>query len=245
MKTGFEQELKILSTQTDHKAELGVLQAMGMMQDNMCEYYKILGCDGPTMIPKCNCFFVLTKTKIRIFSKPKWLQKINLKTDVSRITNLRMNVFHDITDAMGNLCMDGIQELCPMDTITRKVRPVNTTLFPEGVEVADTPENLAFEKFDEELDKEYLCEKIKININNIDFYGHTNNLEYVKFILSTIPSSEFYAMDIKSFEIHYIHESREREVLDIFCKKSSDNYYYELKNSDKVICKARLVFEKN
>lgn len=246
MKTEFVQDIKVLSTQTDHTTSVGLLQAVSLMQDNMCEYFKNINCDGPTILPDYNCFFVLSKTKIRFIDSPRWLQKITLKSDVSRLTKLRVNVCHNICDMQGNLMIEGLQELCPMDIDTRKPRLINTTPFPLDADINNDYEcSLEFEKFDEELGSENLIEKIKVNTNNIDFYGHTNNIEYVKFLISAIPSCEFYKMKFKTFEIHYIHETRERDVLDVYCKKSSDNYYFEIKNDKVVVCKARMTFVMN
>lgn len=244
MRTEFVQDVKVLSTQTDHATEVGVLQAVSLMQDNMCEYFKMLDCDGPTLLPEYQCFFVLSKTKIRFVSKPKWLQKITLKSDLSKLTNVRVNLCHNICNAQGDLMIEGLQELCPMDVNTRKIRAINTIPFPVDADINnDYIQEISFEKFNEEITNDNLVEKIKVNTNNIDYYGHTNNIEYVKFILSTIPSAEFYKMNIKTFEIHYINESREREVLDVFCKKYSNNYYFEIRNDDKIICKSRIVFD--
>jgi len=243
MKTELNQRLKVLSTQTDHNTEVGFLQAVGLMQDNMCEYFKNIHCDGPTLVPSHQCFFVLSKTKLKIVQKPKWLQKIDVKTDISKLTNIRLNVCHNICDEDGNLLIEGLQELCPMDINTRRIRAINSIPFPTDVEInVDYEKTLEFEKFTQELTKENLIDKVVVTTENIDYYGHTNNIEYVKFILSTIPSSEFYKMDVTGFEIHYINESREGEELDIYCRKTPTNYYFEIKNCESCICKAMLKY---
>jgi acyl-ACP thioesterase len=244
--TEFVQELKVLSTQTDHTTSVGVMQAVSLMQDNMCEYFKNLHCDGPSLIPDYNSFFVLCKTKLRMVEQPKWLQKIKLKTGLLSLSKLRINVCHNFEDLNGNLMIEGLQELCPIYFDTRRVREIASVPYPTDAEPnLDYVNQIKFEKFNEELDNEYLVDKIKINTNNIDFYGHTNNIEYVKFLISVIPSTEFYKMKIKEFEIHYIRETRERDVIDVFCKKSNGDYYYVMKNGDVVVCKARLLFDIN
>jgi hypothetical protein len=65
MKCIYEQPMKVLSSWTDINMELGLAQALSVVQDNMCEYFRELKCDGPTMVPVCNCFLVVTKTKIK------------------------------------------------------------------------------------------------------------------------------------------------------------------------------------
>ena len=69
------QELKVLASSTDYSARVGLVGAISYLQDNMCDYFKYLGADGITMIPICQAFFVITKTKIKFHDLPKWAEK--------------------------------------------------------------------------------------------------------------------------------------------------------------------------
>ena len=63
MKTEFKQNVKILSSMVDQNVGVGIVNAVTLLQDNMCEYFKQLKSDGIYMIDKCHAFFVLTKTR--------------------------------------------------------------------------------------------------------------------------------------------------------------------------------------
>lgn len=243
MKTKFEQKLKILSSQLDHHTELGLIQSLSLLQDNMCEYYRNLKSDGPTMIPSHHAFFVVTKTKLRMIKTCKWLDEVKLVTDVAKLSNVRMNIVNNIYNASDEPCVVGVQEMCAMDSDNRKLRLINTTNFPADAEVVDNEFGLEFSKFDDQFEEDSLVEIIKIKSTNIDVYRHTNNIEYAKFILSTFSSNELDLFRIKEFEIHYINETREDDELKIYKKLLDNSYVFAIKKDDKIVCKAKLDFE--
>ncbi len=242
MKTRFEQKVKVLSSMTDANANVGLSHTLSYLQDNMSEYFESMGCDGLTMIPIVKCFWVMTKTKVKFNSTIKWLDKITLETDLCKETNIRLNILNNILDDKGNLLVEGIQEICAVDSDTRRVRAVDTTILPKDIEIDETKiPNLKFTRFDEELGDENYIKDIVIDSRNIDFFGHTNNVEYARFMLSTFTGEEVKNLIPREFEIHYIAESREGDKLSIYRKSLEGSHYFEIKNGDKVISKAMLI----
>lgn len=242
MKTRYSQRVKVLSSMTDANANVGLTHTLSYLQDNMCEYFKSLGCDGITMIPIAKCFWVMTKTKIKFNSTIKWMDNIELETDLCKETNIRLNILNNILDTDGKILVEGIQEICAIDSETRKVRTVDSTILPKDIDIDDsTIPSLKFVRFDEELGGEYLRKNITIDSRNIDFFGHTNNVEYARFMLSTFGGEDVKNMSPLEFEIHYIAESKEGENLSIYRKDLDNSYYFEIKNGEKVISKAMLV----
>ena len=242
MKTRFEQRVKVLSSMTDVNANVGLTHTLSYLQDNMSEYFQSMGCDGLTMIPIAKCFWVMTKTKVKFNSTIKWLDEIILETDLCKETNIRLNIFNNILDDKGNYLVEGIQEICAVDSETRKVRTVDSTILPKDIDIDESKiPTLKFTRFDEELEKENYIKDIVIDSRNIDFFGHTNNVEYARFMLSTFTGNEVKNMIPREFEIHYIAESRESDVLSIYRKSTGNSHYFEIKNGDKVISKAMLI----
>ena len=186
----------------------------------------------------------MTKTKIRFNSTIKWMDNIVLETDLCKETGIRLNIFNNILDTSGKILVEGIQEICAVDSETRKVRTVESTVLPKGIEIDETTiPNLKFVKFDEELGEEYFRKNILIDSRNIDFFGHTNNVEYARFMLSTFTGEDVRNISPKEFEIHYIAESREGETLSIYRKDLDDSYYFEIKSGERVVSKAMLIID--
>ena len=173
----------------------------------------------------------------------KWLDEFKIISQVSSKTKIKVNLHTDIIYKSGNLLAYCLQEMCPIDATERSLRLISTTLFPEDLE-ADKETPITFERMNVELDESYLVKTHAVDICNLDFYKHTNNVEYVKLMLSTMDLDFVTNNKIKDFEIHYIAESRYKDCLKIYKQQSDNNVCFEIKNADKVIVKAKLNYEK-
>lgn len=240
MKTELRQTLKIPSTQVDQNCLAGLLPSLSILQDNMCEYFQLLGADGFTMVPVCNCFFVITKTKLKFIRQPKWLENVSLVTDMCKLSNIRLNLVNDILDSNNEPCVIALQEMCAIDVTDRKSRMVSTTLLPKNIELVENKYALEFSKLDSVFEEEDLIETIQIRLNNLDFYKHTNNLEYVKMMINTFTLSEFESLNIDEFEIHYLVESKFGDYLTIYRKQVRNGYEFLVKCGDRVITRAKI-----
>jgi len=244
MKSLCSQDMKISISQIDFNTRVGVIQALSIFQDNMCEYYKRFNCDGMYLIPRCHAFWVLLKTKIKFHKQVNWLDKCNIETDICKLTNIRMDLSSALYDEDGNLAISCLQELCGMDSDTRKLRTIDSvSLFPKDIEVVSPFCDIKFEKMDFKLEDGDLCEKLKIGVGNIDFFGHTNNVEYAKLLYSTCSYEFLKSTTPIDFEIVYIKESSLGDELKIYKKDIGKTVFFEIRKGDVVITKAKLNYE--
>jgi len=240
MDTAYKQSLKVLSSQTAYGAKMGMIDSLNMLQDNMCEYFKAIDCDGISMVPTHNCFFVVTKTRLRVYDKPCWLDNLDLLTHVNKLSGIRLNLYTSIKDK-DTLRIEAIQELCAMDYDTRKLRLINTTKYPENVEVGTFDTDLSFEKISQDFaNEEYLIKSVKVESTNVDFYLHTNNVEYVRMIINTIPVNEMLECNYNDIQINYLLESREGDVLNIYRKKVDNGYLFLIEKDNIIITQAKI-----
>jgi len=238
----YKQNLLVQASHIDYTTKLGVLGAITYMQDNMCNYFKKLGCDGITMIPICQSFFVITKTKIKFHSTPNWLDSVEVKTSLFDRSKIRVNLNNCVYDEVGKIAVEGIQELCPIDSESRRLRSVDSTLFPADIDVVPKVGDLEFSKFAFDKNDFELRKSIDINLSNVDFYMHTNNVEYVKFCLSVLDENVFENKTVNTFEIHYIKESKIGQSLDIYVREINENIDYLFMCND-VVLKAKMVLK--
>ena len=241
MKNLCRKRIKIGASQTDFAGGVGLLGALVLFQDNMCEYYKQMTCDGIYMVPKCHAFWALTKTKIRFNKFVNWLDECDIKTDICKLSNIRMNLSSVISNLNGENVIDCIQELCGMDSDTRKFRTVDSIpYFPKDIDISDSFNDLTFSKFDTNIDDNDLCASVIINSSNVDYFGHTNNVEYVKFLYGALDYSFLKNIKILDFEIHYLKESSVGDHVSIYLKNFDNFVYFEIKNGSDTLTKARL-----
>ena len=82
----------------------------------------------------------------------------------------------------------------------------------------------------------------KIYSSDIDFSKHTNNAVYVRFI-SNVLSCDFIDKNlITDFEIHYINESKEGQILKIYKKERNQEMEFLIKEKDREIARAILKY---
>ena len=243
MKLIHERNLIVNSTWTDVNINMGLLPTLAVVQDNMCEYFKLLGCDGLTMVPACDCFLVVTKNKIHFNDFIQWLDEFKITSEISGLTRIKLLLETNITNKDGKVIATCEQEMCAMDNTLRKIRMLDTTLVPKDLEV--TKEQLLnFERMSFDLSEENFVENRDVKVVNLDFYKHTNNIEYVRMMLSLVDLKFLEENIITDFEIHYISESKFGDVLELYKQIEEDKICFEIKKDGKALTKAMLKYEK-
>lgn len=234
----FERNLKVDASLTDVNIQFGVLPALTVAQDNMCEYFRQIGCDGITMIPVCNCFFVLIKSKIKFFDFATWLDEIKATTELVDKSKIRVSVQTDI-ESNGQRLATCVHQMCAMDATERTVRAVNSTLMSD--ELQTTKESLlSFDRMSFDLTEEDFVFSHIVNVDNLDFYKHTNNLQYVRFMISALSLDFVENHIVDDFEIHYIAESRYTDELKLYRRIEEDRVLFQINKGDNCITKAVL-----
>lgn len=238
------QDIKVLSSQTHTSTELGVVSALSIIQDNMCEYFEHLKCDGVRLVPSHHCFFVVAKTRVHFHRFPRWLETFEVTTrddGVSRVAVELATVFVD--KISGELMAECIQEMCVMDSDSRGLRLVDSTPFPMGGNITSARRKF-FDRFAYECTRDDLMCTRTIDCTNIDFYMHTNNVEYIRIMLSTLSTEYLTSHKCTDIEIHYISESRCGDSIDIYQKCDGDTIYFELRKGESIVARAELKFIK-
>ncbi len=243
MENLYSQDIKVLSSQTDFNAQVGLIQSLQYFQDNMSEFFENIKCDGVRLIKNCNAFWVMTKTKIRINKNINWLDLIKITSKVSKLSNIRLNLSSNIIND-NCVAMECIQEICAMDSNTRKLRLINSINdFPRNLDVAQPISNLEFDKFDFNLNDEDFVESVKVKALNTDYFGHTNNVEYVKMMYNLCARNFLQSIKVNEFEIHYLKESKESDELKLYKRKEKNKLYFEIKKENDSITKSIIKFD--
>ena len=135
------------------------------------------------------------------------------------------------------------QEICPIDIDTRKIRKINTIEYPKDMEIKEAFDSEPYYRLvDEFTEAEFVYEQ-KIYSSDIDFSKHTNNAVYVRFILNVLSSDFIDKNQITDFEIHYIGESKEGQVLKIYKKERKQEMEFLIKEKDREIARAILKYK--
>ena len=80
-----------------------------------------------------------------------------------------------------------------------------------------------------------LIDEVRVRSCDIDFSRHTNNVEYVKFILNTYSVNELLCRPVKQMEIFYINQSFENDKLQVYKFADGIKDFVEIKKGDTAI----------
>lgn len=101
-----------------------------------------------------------------------------------------------------------------------------------------------FSRLKENTDEnDWVYERV-IRSGDIDENLHTNNCVYTRIVMDCFDVDFLLQNTVKTFEIHFINETREGDILKLYCKKTDDSYYVEARSDDKIVVKSLIEFEK-
>lgn len=214
---------------------IGTLQ---VVQDCICEYLTTLGADQITLKTQHNCVWVFMKNKIKFFAPISWNEHYKTSCFISFKSSAKIIVDVAFYTKKGALATYSRTEMCLVDLTLFKIRRITNEILHDDTEVQNPVISLDFVKFQpiEKVEKN----SCKVESTCIDYVGHCNNIEYVRFILNTYSGVELRTLRIDTLEISYINQALEGEGIDIFASKTDKRHFFELSTSDKIVLKCAI-----
>ncbi|MCR5763665.1 MAG: hypothetical protein K6G00_09830 [Treponema sp.] len=236
----FEQKRKVSSAFIDSKVQLGIHQAVLMVQDNLTECFDMMKCDG-VRFREFNAFWVFTKSSLRFLNFPKWKDEIYAKTFPVSCTGFRTNVNTVLSDTDENPLVIANQEACVLSMESHRPVKLSTLPYPsENFPEAAFKE--PFERFDIN-DNDYKPEyEYTIRSQNIDMSHHMNNIEYIKLAMNIFSDEYIQVHNAKSLEVHYLNESKEGQTLSVFSKQTENSTFVKIKEGARDIFEMKISF---
>ncbi len=228
----------VSATMCSTKAELSILGYLDIIQDRAASILGNIGCDNITLKNKYNAVWVIIKNRMKIYSKLLWNEKFTVNTFISSNTKITLVIDNVFKNDKGDIVFYSKLEVCPVDLDTHKIRRVQTVGIPFDFK-SELPElDYGYTKF--EFNNPEIKYQIPVLSQSIDFSNHTNNTEYIRFILNTYSSIELEQKDIKELEIHYLHESKEKDVLTIYKEVWDNEDRFIIKKEDLSVTEIRI-----
>lgn len=230
---------KVAALLTDFKANLSVLGVFQIVEDSITEFMGDLKIDGLTAKRVYKAVWVFAKTKIKFIKNIVWNSEYTVTCFISKISNVTINIDVAIKNAADELCFYSRTELCALDMETGRIRRVSTVGVDGSIKTEIPLTDISFAKIDAE--NAPAVEQVRVRYTNIDYAVHTNNKEYVRFILNTYSVAEMEKSSISELEIVYINQSFENEELTLHKDCHGDKDVFVIQREDKVIVKSEIV----
>jgi len=243
MKNWHSEKLVVNDTNVDFNETVSVLELMKLFQMVTFNHSQKIELDHDTMIKKSNAFWVVTKMKLVLNGEIRSQDKINVTTWTHELGGVR--ALRDCTIKCGSsIKVKGTSEWCCLDFETRKLRKMSSIVYPDLEMEKTKNHNTVFTNMREDVSAKDLVYQKTIMATDIDLNNHTNNMIYNRIALDAFTVQELKQMSIKEYEIYFVNESYEGEVIDVFKKKVKSYYYIEGKSGDKTIFRVVIKFKK-
>lgn len=228
----------VCASMCDSSTRLSPLAVFQLVEDAVTELMGNLHIDGITAMREYNAMWVFVKNVIRIFHRPDWREPFELRSFISGHSAAKLQIDTEIVTAADNLPIAHSRlELCALDLQSGSIRKASTVgILPDAPVEKQLPD-LRFSRFPK--DGYVPLEAVTVRATNLDYCSHTNNIEYVRFLLNTYPSGQFGENEIEQIEIHYGHQTFEGDCLRISKRgsESSDFFQIDSDNGSAVECR--------
>lgn len=184
-------------------------------------------------------FGFFLKSKIKIYQNIAWNEDYAVTCFISKITRASICIDVGIKNRSDALCAYSRVELCALDLQSGRIRKVSTVGVDSRIETYSPLTDISFAKIGEEPLPE--AEQIKVRYTNIDYVGHTNNKEYIRFMLNTYSAQELQARPIREMDVAYIDQSYENDMLTVRKGCYYDKDILTVQKEEKTIVKCEIV----
>ena len=231
---------RVRTSYMDCDGEFSLIGAAHTVQDAICDFFGSFGLSNIVMKETFGAVWAFSKNKIRFLSQLHWQEAFTVECFFSRISHVSAIVDTAIKRPDGNIAVYSRTVVCPISLSDGKVLRLSDVGFPSDATVVSPVIDMEFER--SSLDAGERVSTVTVPYTSIDYCRHTNNVEYLRFILNTYGSDEMRRSPIKDAEIRFLSQTREKDVLEIFAVKSGKKHSFAVKSGEKTVTECLLSF---
>lgn len=234
---------RVSASISDAQANLSVLGIFQIVQDAVTEMMGKLKIDGISARELYDAVWVFTRNRTKLLKTLPWNDDLfTVNAFVSSITRATISIDVSIRDCNGQPVAYSRIEMCPLDLSTMRIRRVETVGVTDKAIIEQAEIDITFTKFDCDADMLAPVDEVCVRSTNIDMSQHTNNVEYIRFILNTYTVNQLKDMRIREMEVRYVNQSYEHDILNIYKQSEQNKDLFLLKSSDKDIVKCEVLY---
>lgn len=227
------------SDMIDAGTNLSVTGAFRIIENAVTEMMAQLKIDGITVKKLYNAMWVFTKNRIKFLKPLAWGELFTVDCFITGFSLVKLNVETAIKNAQNEIIAYSKVELCALDLETGRIRKTSTVGLDDSFERHPSLTEVEFTRFDDaELP---LIESVTVRSTNIDFSRHTNNVEYLRFVLNTYTVQELLDRPVKEIEVCYINQSYENDELQVYKSTNANADTIAIRKQDKTIIKCEIL----
>lgn len=233
----------VFASDCDSKSKLSIIGTINKIENYICDFFYRNKVDGLTLKRTIGCAWMYTKNKVNFFKTIDWNTKFAAKCFVSKITSATI-VVDTVFIQNKEIAIYAKTEICLIDLVTNKIRRIDKLNLIKKSMHGSSIYDFEFDRFDTTA-KSSKVDELVVKSTSIDYLNHTNNVEYVRFLINTYSVEELLKSPIREFEIHYLGQAKETETLLVLKQAKENTDYLTITHEDKTYIKCKITKEKN
>lgn len=228
----------VTGSMCDSKLKLSILAADEIVENAVTELMGNLGIDGIVAMEKYKAMWLIAKNSFLFYRRPTWREEFSVRCFISKYSAVKLILDTIVEGADGEKFLHARTELAAIDLEGGRIRKAETVGFTPDMAHPSEEEGPEFTRFPKTGTE--AVDSINVRSTSLDYCYHTNNIEYVRFMLNTYDIEFFKTHDPVSLEIHYGGQSFSGEKLDIEKMETEDWDLFRIVRDGSEITSCRL-----
>ena len=232
MKEVYEKEFEVMLKDIDKNNKMRLSSYLNFMQEIGAFHSAEFGY-GINDEPKTHKAWIVTAWDLKIFRRPKWNEKIFMRSWIGKIDKLYHYRDYEVLDSENNVIAKAVAQWVMVDTITKKIQIADKNMIEKFPVVTREDFDNVIPKVStkiniEELEKIYEC---KVQKRDVDTNNHMNNIIYLDLALEGLDDE--YIDNVSEIQIYYKAECKYEDEI-VFMKDKDNKVYILEKNKEKL-----------
>lgn len=239
-----ERNFTIRNYETDFAQKLKPSAVLGYFQETAGDHSEEMGL-GFAKLAQEGHFWVLSKIYAEVESLPAFRDEITVATWPHVPNKAIYERSFTVRGASGELLLRAFSRWCILDAKNGRIVPCSKIAQPEIDFIDERAAECGEWRIDGVQEKTLPAFSIKIANSEYDLNNHVNNIKYADYIFNCFSVAELKARRLKAFQIHYVKQSHENDVLDFYREERENGVFTieGIKNGEEQVIAARVWFE--
>ncbi|MDE6700406.1 MAG: hypothetical protein K2K10_05245 [Acetatifactor sp.] len=239
----FEKDYLPQFRDADRDGYVGLRGYMNYFQDMATHYMHNIRKGNDTLPEEYGIVWMYTKYKMHISRKVDFTGELNMKTWIPEGKSPAVIHQNLLISRNGEECARGCVESCLYHLSKKRLVRLKEIDFPTDLAESEESVMQGFQKLPVDLDGMVYVYTYQVRYTDLDKTGHMTNLKYVDLFLNAFDSKSFEEFQIGEFELHFLDQCFEGEVIHVYKKRFNERISLVAVHDNKIPCAVASILE--